>query len=832
MRVYQFRHIRADAQCSRRNTDLRPLAYDGAHVRRGLLISLICLLALPVAAADAERSAVQTDLVEVVVGLEQQPLAVTRWKAGRGPQTRTLQAAQRSLADRIATAVPGASVRWRYELVANGMAVVVPRSQLARLTKLPGVARVYPSIRYRPQLDRSPQQIGAPALWGPGLENAGQGMKIAIIDEGIDQTHPLFSPAGYTMPPGFPKGQRAYTSAKVIVARAFPPARPTWKHASKPFDPVHSSHGTHVAGIAAGNASTQAAGTRISGVAPRAYLGNYKALTIPTDADVGLDGNSPELVAAIEAAVRDGMDVINMSLGEPEIEPSRDIVAKALGAAARAGVVPVVSAGNDFEEFGRGSVGSPGATPEAITVAAVSTTRGGADDVVAGFSSSGPTPLSLQLKPEVAAPGVGILSAAPGKTYTQLSGTSMAAPHVAGAAALLLQRHPTWTPAQVKSALALTGDPVYTTDQKAEEASSVRGGGGVVNLPRADAPLVFADPVALSFGLVDARASRTVQLTDAGGGAGPWTVTVERQTPANGSTVSAPATVTVPGSLQVDVTPSALDAEHSGYVVLTRGAERRRIPFWYRTGTPALAGAKAAPLRRPGLHKSTTKGGTTRVRGYSYPQRPVGLGFSAELPGPERVFRVTLARPVANFGVVITSRGRNVRVEPRIVRAGDERRLTGYAALPFNLNPYLRIFGEPVLAAGAILPAAGRYDVVFDSPSAARAGAFSFRYWVNDVTPPVVRLRARTVRRGSALAVLAADRGSGVDPASLVVRVDGDEVFARYAAGKILVPTDGLRRGRHALRLQVSDYQESRNMENVARILPNTRILQTTFVVR
>ena len=69
---------------------------------------------------------------------------------------------------------------------------------------------------------------------------------------------------------------------------------------------------------------------RISGVAPRAYLGNYKALTIPTDADVGLDGNSPELVAAIEAAVADGMDVINMSLGEPEIEPSRDIVVQAL----------------------------------------------------------------------------------------------------------------------------------------------------------------------------------------------------------------------------------------------------------------------------------------------------------------------------------------------------------------------------------------------------------------------------------------------------------------------------------------------------------------------
>ena len=203
-------------------------------------------------------------------------------------------------------------------------------------------------------------------------------MKIGIIDEGIDQTHPFFDPRGFSMPAGFPKGQTAYTTAKVIVARAFPPPRPAWRHASKPFDPEFSSHGTHVAGIAAGNANTPAEGGRISGVAPRAYLGNYKVLTIPTDADVGLDGNSPQIVAAIEAAVADGMDVINLSLGEPEIEPSRDIVAEALDAAARAGVVPVVAAGNDFDQFGRGSVSSPGSTPEAITVGAVSTSRSGA----------------------------------------------------------------------------------------------------------------------------------------------------------------------------------------------------------------------------------------------------------------------------------------------------------------------------------------------------------------------------------------------------------------------------------------------------------------------
>src|SRR5918993_1442450 len=805
-------------------------------VRRGLPLVLLCLLAMPVAAARADRPPRNADLVEVVVTLAQKPLGTTTWRGGRQLQSRTLANAQAGVASRIETSVPDAQIRWRYRLVANGMAVVVPRSQLPLLTSLPGVETVYPSVRYRTQLDRSPQQIGAPALWTPGLASAGQGMKIAIIDEGIDQTHPFFSPAGYTMPAGFPKGQTAYTTAKVIVARAFPPARPVWKHASKPFDPKFSSHGTHVAGIAAGNANTLAEGRRISGVAPRAYLGNYKALTIPTDADVGLDGNSPELVAAIEAAVADGMDVINMSLGEPEIEPSRDIVVKALGAAARAGVVPVVSAGNDFDEFGRGSVGSPGAAPEAITVGAVTTSRGGPEDVVASFSSSGPTPLSLQVKPDVAAPGVGILSAAPRDQFVSLSGTSMAAPHVAGAVALLLQRHPTWTPAQVKSALALTGDPAYSTDLKARETSTLRTGGGVVNLPDADTTPIFANPVSLSFGLLRANTvlTRSIDLTDSGlGGSGPWTVSLDRQTPTTGAAVVVPPTITVPGRLDVTVrTTRPADREMTGYVVLSRGSERLRIPYWFGTGTPALAGAKRGVLRKPGNYKSSTRGGSTRIARYRYPERPVGFGFAATLPGPERVFRVSLARPTTNFGVVVTSRAPGVRVEPRIVKAGDERRLPGYAALPFNLNPYLRTFGELVLAAGTILPAAGSYDVVFDSPSAARAGAFTFRYWVNDVSPPASSLRTPTVSGGRPLLIAASDRSSGVDPASVVVQIDGDEHEGRFARGIVTVSTQGLSKGRHALRFQISDFQESRNMENVSRILPNTRILETTFVVR
>ena len=152
-----------------------------AAVRRGLAVGLLCLVALATGSARAERQTAGGELVEVVVSLSQKPLGTTRWAAGRQLQSRALVSSQTALADRIESAVPAAEIRWRYRLVANGMAIVVPRSQLARLTSLPGVEQVYPSVRYRTQLDRGPQQIGAPALWGPGLANAGQGLSLIHI---------------------------------------------------------------------------------------------------------------------------------------------------------------------------------------------------------------------------------------------------------------------------------------------------------------------------------------------------------------------------------------------------------------------------------------------------------------------------------------------------------------------------------------------------------------------------------------------------------------------------------------------------------------------------
>ncbi len=744
----------------------------------------------------------------------------------------TLSGPQEPLLAKLRAAVPELTVRWRYRTVLNGVAVVVPERDVARIASLPGVLAVYPSVRYRRSLNTSPQLIGAPELWGPTLATAGDGIKIAIIDDGVDQTHPFFSAAGYTMPAGFPKGQARFTTAKVIVARSFTPAGATYKDAGLAYDEGESFHATHVAGIAAGNNNTRAMlngqPVLVSGVAPRAYIGNYKALTIPTPG-FGLDGNSPEIAAAIEAAVNDGMNVINLSLGEPEVEPSRDLVVKALEGAAAAGVVPVVAAGNDFEDFGRGSVGSPGSSPSAITVAA-STKTG----VIASFSSSGPTPVSVQMKPDVTAPGADILSSVPASegTWSSFSGTSMASPHIAGGAALLRQRHPTWTVAQIKSALVQTAGPTYGDSGRRLEAPTTREGGGFVNLPRADNPLIFAAPTGLSFGLVEpgaAALAQTIALTDAGGGPGAWTVSlVEQQAHDAGVSVTVPASVTAPGSLPVEVTvaSAAVQGEHTGFVVLTRGPDVRRFPFWFLVEKPQLS-APVAVLARPGIYKGNTARGKARVSAYRYPENPGGVGVATSLPGPELVYRIKVTRPVANFGVVVTSGG----VQPRVVVAGDENRLVGYTGLPVSINPYTDSYGKRQPIAGAVLPAPGSYDAVFDEPGKGRP--FTFRFWLDDVRPPTVRLTSRTAKTGGKLLIRATDAGAGVDPASIRAKLGQTTVPARLTGSTITLSIPGIvAAGRHVLLLTVSDYQEAKNMENVARILPNTQTLSTTITIR
>ena len=772
------------------------------RLRLGVFIAVLFALLAPGSAWARD--------VEVVVRLDSPGLAEANAQSRvlsaaakrerldlRSPTSRSyldaVALSQRQFEAKLAREVPGAAVHRRYRITFNGLAVALPAARLPQLARL---GKIYPSTTFRGELDRSVAMIGATSFWlAPGVD-AGAGMKIAILDDGLDQSHPFFSPAAFAMPAGFPKGQTAYTTSKVIVARAFPPPGLTWRNRNLPFDPVHSSHATHVSGIAAGNAGTLAGSVRISGVAPRAYLGNYKVLTVPTEG-FGLNGNAPEIAAGIEAAVADGMDVINLSLGEPEIEPTRDLVTLAIDGAAAAGVPTVAAAGNEYGRLQLGSVGSPASAASAISVASVSNGRSEPAGVISSFSSAGPTPLSLRLKPDLAAPGSSILSSTPDGSWSLLSGTSMAAPHVTGAVALLRKRHPAWTPEQLRSALVTTASLLPN--------GPLRTGGGLIAVGRADTPLLFAEPSAISFGLVPSGQNPevAVKLTDAGGGAGTWMVS---------GIFATPRTVTVPGELRIAFADVArTGAEEAGYAVLQRGDQIRRIPYWFRVATPQLP-RPTRTLTRTGTYSGSTVGKPRRVQQYRYP-----VVANSTQPGPEQVFRFALGRAVANFGVAVL-RG---NVQPRVVRAGDENRLVGIAGLPVNINPYVDEYGDARPIAGAIRPAPGTYDLVFDS-RVATGDSFRFRFWVDDQRPPAARLLGSTVR-GGVVRVRVSDAASGVDPRSIDATVDGNAQRVRLANGIATVDARGFGRGTHALVFTVSDYQEAKNMENVARASFRTR---------
>lgn len=839
-------------------------------MRRSLLplaLALTAVFALLAEGSAAAPPRPSGKLVEVVVTLPRPALAVevahnrtlaaaarrSHSVAVRAPAAvsylRTLAAAQRTLAARLAVSIPAARIGWHYGVALDGVSVVLPASDLARLRALPG-ATVWPTVTYHAlrdtpassaaaTADPGPSLIGATALWGQSLATAGQGLKIGLVDDGIDQAHPYFKPSGFSYPAGFPKGNSAYTTPKVIVARAFPSPSTHWKYADRPFDPLYSFHATHVAGIAAGDYDTPTApkgGSPISGVAPKAYLGNYKALTVPT-ADYGLDGNSPEIAKAIDQAVADGMNVINLSIGEPEVEPRRDIVVQALDNAAAAGVVPVVAAGNDYDIGGLGTIGSPANAPAAITVAA--STMGNGDgtrkDHIADFSSAGPTPVSLQLKPDVTAPGVDVLSSVPAHDFELLDGTSMATPHVAGGAALLLQRHPAWTVQQVKSALASTGDEVHPTGRSGE-VSVLREGGGRIDLVRANRPLIFTDPTSLGWGLVRRGFSSTKKLStaDAGGGNAPWSVSIHAQSLPRGAKLEPQAKTLVAGAslaLRLTVSATARAGDGTGFVVLTRGADVRRVTFWFHVEVPRLGLDPHRILRAPGLYHGDTAGKASHVSSYRYPQRGLASGVPTRLGGPEQVFRFTLRRRVANFGAVVVGHAPGIRVSPRLVADDDENRVVGYTGVPTAVNPYQGFYrAEP--AVGAVLPDPGTYEFVFDTPTGAKPGAFTFRFWVDDTSPPSIRLLNRRDTIGRPIRVAVRDSGSGVDPRSLHASVGGKSVRLAYRHGVLLLRTNELRSGSRAVIVRASDYQETKNMEDVGPVLPNTRVLHTTVTLR
>ncbi|MBN1677283.1 MAG: S8 family serine peptidase [Candidatus Thermoplasmatota archaeon] len=479
--------------------------------------------------------------------------------------------------------------------------------------------QVYPDLSVSAMLSESVAQVGATQLWSMRDPSnslvTGTGMVVAVIDTGVDYMHPDL-------------GGGIGPSYKVLGGFDF---------VNDDTDPMDDNgHGTHCAGIVAADGG-------IKGVAPGASILAYKAL------DASGQGYMSDVIAAIDRAMdpnqdqdlSDRADVISMSLGGPGEADSP--VCVAVQNAVAAGIVVVVAAGNEGPSLG--TVAAPGVAPEAVTVGAIDKSNNLAD-----FSSRGTVP-SLAMKPEVSAPGVNIVSTVPyGGTsissptgYYSASGTSMATPHVAGGAALLLQLHPTWTPSQVKSAL-VTG--AYALD-----ASLWSAGAGGMWLPDAASEIVFFDPAMVSYGtaggpsqpvtVFNSGSSSTAQISSydwssllANGTAGVrvWT-NVSSATP---STLSLPSSGSSSVTLQVSIPSTAApEGYYDGTVRISGGSVDVSLPF----GFAVLSKLTVRVTSPTGNYVNDPYGG---VWIYSVPDCAVALGKrgGTDKPVPPATFLV------------------------------------------------------------------------------------------------------------------------------------------------------------------------------------------------
>jgi minor extracellular serine protease Vpr len=629
------------------------------------------------------------------------------------------------------------SVVHEYDLVLNALAVTLNGQSVAALAAAPGVASVEASNLFHPTMNLSLALIKAGTGNLGGTILGGVGVKVGVIDTGIDQAHPFFHPAGFTAPAGFPRfdpGCKAFTTNKVIVARVYPPP-PSPHFASSPtatFDcSAVQEHGSHVAGTIGGvpfpGASAQpvpVTGT-LSGVAPGVFLGNYNVF--PGNIT---NARSEDIAQAVEDAVADGMDVLNLSLGGANAKglAHPDVLEAALNNAADAGVLAAVAAGNAgpagntiespgeadrvitaaassnhhfigiplrvgatsfgsvLGQFGTtsvtgtlaisnpangcvaltgfpsggiaiidrgvcsfstkirnaqaaGAVGvvmannQPGdpitmaqdGTPNqpTITAAMVALTDRAAvradagqsatidpaspaefitanQNVIAGFSSVGPVDRTFAVKPDITGVGVNVYSSVPGAPegqFAMLSGTSMATPHTAGSAALLIQQHPSWTTDQVKSALVNTAQRVVKTlppPAPARDPGVLSRGGGLIDLSQAGLASAAAVPSIVGFGHQEANGvvskTQSFTLTDLTGAAHTYAVAVTGPTGAVSFGVS-PSSVTIPANGSATITVSltstgvALTApfnDFEGDVAITGSGPTLLVPLWVR----------------------------------------------------------------------------------------------------------------------------------------------------------------------------------------------------------------------------------------------------------
>ncbi|MEV0801450.1 S8 family serine peptidase [Kribbella sp. NPDC050281] len=444
------------------------------------------------------------------------------------------------------------------------------------------VSKIWLDGRTEATLDQSTQQIGAPAAWRSGYD--GQGVKVAVLDTGYDAGHPDLA-------------------QQVVASQSFVP--------DQPVQDLHG-HGTHTASIVAGLGA--ASDGERKGVAPGADLLIGKVLD---NSGKGLDS---EAIAGMEWAVQQGAKIVSMSLGGKPSDGSDPMSQAVDRLSESSGALFVVAAGNAGTED---SVSSLGAASEALTVGAVDR-----DDKLASFSSRGPRLGDGALKPEVTAPGVEIAAARAagteqghvlGQYYTRLSGTSMATPHVAGAAAILAQRHPDWSGQQLKAVLAATAVP-------SKDATPAQQGLGRIDIPNALDPVILPDAASLFFGdlswsgtTAPAPVSRTVAYRNNSTREVTLDLSVGAQSPGkvNAAVTVSPARLTIPagGTASATVTLDLAKTQPAKYTgVLTARSGHTS----YRTGLGFAAGGRLNSVTVKAIGRdgkpASLKGGSSGVQ--------------------------------------------------------------------------------------------------------------------------------------------------------------------------------------------------------------------------
>ncbi len=578
---------------------------------------------------------------------------------------------------------PNLTIKRTYTAVFKGFAIHGPLKDLEQLQKEPGILEVSPVTNYTQHIDESVPFIGGAEMRRfydkEGDRLTGKGVKVGIIDTGIDYTHPDL--------------RNNYGGGYDFVDEDEDPME------TKRSQGMPTLHGTHVAGIIGANG-------HLHGVAPDAELIAYRVL------GPGGHGSSEHVIAAIERAIHDKVDVLNLSLGNTINGPDWP-TSLALNKAVEHGVVAVTSSGNSGPNLW--TVGSPGTSTEAISVGAstpplhiphlkpifskreiemlplqgsmpwdfptkpmamvyvglgeeddwegkkvegkivllergkipfsekahharlrgaagvviynnmdgnftgtlevemdmpvvsiskedgeflqkqlkrsfsmVKTTFRWHKDDIASFSSRGPVTHTWEIKPDVVAPGVAIDSTIP-NGYLALQGTSMAAPHVAGASALIKQAHPDWTPAQVKAALMNTTKPLIKED--GSDYSVLEQGTGRIQLEEAIQTNSLVYPGSLNFGMLEKKETRTqkeIPITIENVSDREVTYSFDQPKQQKGIQWKTPITFTLKPKekremkITLDITPNQQKpGMHEGEVVVNASSQKIRLPFLY-----------------------------------------------------------------------------------------------------------------------------------------------------------------------------------------------------------------------------------------------------------